>query len=214
MAPVIPGFMMIGDDKKGVSMENTQATDPKAILQADGLAVFDKAGYLKYWLEDDESVWAVWLMNKIQHTLINADWGKTKDAVSLQVTHQDTKLVPKIRNGRPYIHVKVSVEGIIDAVKYPFQLSDPKVLAAIEKALNKELEKEISHTVKKIKKNKIDFIGFGDTIYRKYPEQWEKMKDTWDKEYLPELPIDVKAETYIRRTGLRNDPIKHQFKDD
>ncbi|MBM9839806.1 Ger(x)C family spore germination protein, partial [Rhodococcus hoagii] len=50
--------------------------------------------------------------------------------------------------------------------------------------------------------------------YRKYPEQWEKMKDTWDKEYLPELPIDVKAETYIRRTGLRNNPIKHQFKDD
>ncbi|NES53306.1 Ger(x)C family spore germination protein, partial [Escherichia coli] len=38
MAPVIPGYMMIGDDKKGVSMENTQATDPKAILQADGLA--------------------------------------------------------------------------------------------------------------------------------------------------------------------------------
>ncbi|MEC1922989.1 spore germination protein GerKC [Bacillus subtilis] len=213
-APIIPGYLMIGDDKKGVSMENTQATDPKAILQADGLAVFDKAGYLKYWIEDDESVGAVWLMNKVQHTFINADWGKTKDAVSLQVTHQDTKLVPDMRNGRPHIHVKVTVEGIIDAVKYPFQLSNPKVLAAIEKALNKELEKEISHTVKMIKKNKIDFVGFGDTIYRKYPEQWEKMKNTWDKEYLPELPIDVKAETYIRRTGLRNNPIKHQFKDD
>uniref|UniRef100_UPI00165A46FE Ger(x)C family spore germination C-terminal domain-containing protein n=1 Tax=Bacillus mojavensis TaxID=72360 RepID=UPI00165A46FE len=89
------------------------------------------------------------------HTFINADWGKTKDAVSLQVTHQDTKLVPDMRNGRPHIHVKVTVEGIIDVVKYPFQLSNPKVLAAIEKALNKELEKEISHTVKIIKKNKI-----------------------------------------------------------
>lgn len=81
-------------------------------------------------------------MNKIQHTFINADWGKTKDAVSLQVTHQDTKLVPKMRNGRPYIHVKVSVEGIIDAVKYPFQLSDPKVLAAIEKRSTKSLKRK------------------------------------------------------------------------
>ncbi|MEC0518191.1 Ger(x)C family spore germination protein [Bacillus inaquosorum] len=211
-APVIPGYMMIGDDKKGISMENTQATDPKAILQADGLAVFDKSGHLKYWIEDKESVGAVWLMNKIQHTFINADWGKTKDAVSLQITHQTTKLVPEMRNGRPHIHVHVTVEGIIDAVKYPFQLSNPKVLADIEKALNKELEKEISHAVKKIKKNKIDFIGFGDTIYRKYPKQWEKMKDTWDKEYLPELPVDVKAETYIRRTGLRNNPLRHQLK--
>ncbi|MDZ5722344.1 Ger(x)C family spore germination protein [Bacillus inaquosorum] len=211
-APVIPGYMMIGDDKKGISMENTQATDPKAILQADGLAVFDKSGHLKYWIEDKESVGAVWLMNKVQHTFVNADWGKTKDAVSLQITHQTTKLVPEMRNGRPRIHVHVTVEGIVDAVKYPFQLSNPKVLASIEKALNKELEKEISHAVKKIKKNKIDFIGFGDTIYRKYPKQWEKMKDTWDKEYLPELPVDVKAETYIRRTGLRNNPLRHQLK--
>ncbi|WP_276736423.1 Ger(x)C family spore germination protein [Bacillus sp. (in: firmicutes)] len=210
-APVIPGYMMIGDDKKGISMENTQATDPKAILQADGLAIFNKSGHLKYWIEDDESVGAVWLMNKVQHTFINADWDKTKDAVSLQVTHQATKLVPEMRNGRPRMHVHVTVEGIIDAVKYPFQLSNPKELAAIEKALNKELEKEINNTVKKIKKNKIDFIGFGDTIYRKYPKQWEKMKDTWDKEYLPDLPVDVKAETYIRRTGLRNDPLKHQL---
>lgn len=212
-APVIPGYMMIGDDKKGISMENTQATDPKAILQADGLAIFNKSGRLKYWIEDDESVGAVWLMNKVQHTFINADWGKTKDAVSLQVTHQATKLVPEMRNGRPRIHIHVTVEGIIDAVKYPFQLSNPKVLAALEKALDKELEKEISDTVKKVKKNKIDFIGFGDTIYRKYPKQWEKMKETWDKEYLPDLPVDVKAETYIRRTGLRNNPLKHQLED-
>ncbi|MBY4605337.1 MULTISPECIES: Ger(x)C family spore germination protein [Bacillus] len=213
-APVIPGYMMIGDDKKGISMENTQATDPKAILQADGLAIFDKSGHLKYWIEDDESVGAVWLMNKVQHTFINADWEKTKDAVSLQVTHQDTKLVPEMRKGHPHIHVHVTVEGIIDAVKYPFNLSDPKVLAAIEKALNKELEKEINHTVKKVKKNKVDFIGFGDLIYRKYPKQWEKMKDTWEKEYLPDLSVDVKAETYIRRTGLRNNPIRHQLEDE
>ncbi|KAF1677540.1 MULTISPECIES: Ger(x)C family spore germination protein [Bacillus] len=213
-ATIIPGYMMIGDDKKGISMENTQATDPKAILQADGLAIFDKSGYLKYWIGDHESVGAVWLMNKIQHTFINADWGKTKNAVSLQVTHQSTKLVPGMRNGRPYIHVKVNVEGIIDAVRYPFQLSNPKVLAAIEQTLSKELEKEISHVVKKIKKNKIDFIGFGDKIYRKYPKQWEKMKDTWDEEYLPELPIDVKVDTYIRRTGLRNNPIQHQLKNE
>ncbi len=90
-------------------------------------------------------------MNKVQHTFVNADWGKTKDAVSLQITHQTTKLVPEMRNGRPHIHVHVTVEGIVDAVKYPFQLSNPKVLADIEKALNKELEKEISHAVKRSK---------------------------------------------------------------
>ncbi|MCI3986299.1 Ger(x)C family spore germination protein [Bacillus vallismortis] len=211
-APVIPGYLMIGDSKKGISLENTQATDPKAILQANGLAVFDKKGHLKYWIEDEtESSGVVWLKNQVEHTFINADWGKTKDAVSLQITHQDTKLSPELRNGHPRIHVHVTVEGIIDAVKYPFQLSDPKVLAGIEKALNKELEDEISRTVKTIKKNKIDFIGFGETIFRKYPKQWEKMKDTWDKEYLPELPVDVKAEIYIRRTGLRNNPIRHQL---
>ncbi|MEC1291950.1 Ger(x)C family spore germination protein [Bacillus mojavensis] len=210
-APVIPGYRMIGDDKKGVSLENTQATDPQAILQANGLAVFDKTGHLKYWIEDKESVGIVWLKNQIQHTFINADWGKTKDAVSLQVTHQATKLTPEIRNGRPRIHVHVTVEGIIDAVKYPFYLSDPKVLADIEKVLNKQLEKEITHAVEKIKEHKIDFIGFGDTIYRKYPKQWEKMRDTWDKEYLPDLPVDVKAETYIRRTGLRNNPLRNQL---
>lgn len=71
-------------------------------------------------------------------------------------------------NGCLYIYVCVVVEGIIDVVKYFFKLFDLKELFVIEKVFNKELEKEIINIVKMVKKNKIDFIGFGDMIYRKY----------------------------------------------
>lgn len=213
-APFIPGYEMHGDGAAGPSMENTQATEPKAILSADGLAIFKKDGRLDYWIESDDSVGAVWLLNKIKHTFINADWDHVKHAMSLQVIRQKTRMTASIRNGKPHIKVRIEADGLIDAVRYPFHLSDPKVIKQMEKAFSTQLNKDVSKSVEDIKAHKNDFVGFGDVIYRKYPKEWEKLKGKWEEEYLPNLPVDVKAEVFIRRTGLRNNPPSEKLEHD
>ncbi|MCC9023443.1 Ger(x)C family spore germination protein [Bacillus nakamurai] len=210
----IPGYEMHGDGKVGPNMENTQATEPKAVLSADGLAIFNKDGRLDYWIESDDSVGAVWLLNKIKHTFINADWDHVKHAMSLQVIRQETRMTASIRNGKPHIKVRIEADGLIDAVRYPFRLSDPKVLNQMEKAFSTQLNKDISKSIEDIKAHKNDFVGFGDVIYRKYPKEWEKLKEKWEEEYLPNLPVDVKTEVFIRRTGLRNNPLSDKLEHD
>ncbi|APH34427.1 MULTISPECIES: Ger(x)C family spore germination protein [Bacillus] len=213
-SPFIPGYEMHGDDKAGPTMENTQTTEPKAVLSADGLAVFKKDGRLDYWIEDDDSVGAVWLLNRIKHTFINADWKNVKHAISLQVTRQNTKVTATFPNGKPHIHVHAQVEGLVDAVRYPFHLSDPQVLMTMQKALSVQLEKDITKSIEDIKAHKNDFVGFGDLIYRKHPDKWKKFKGKWDEEYFPNLPVDVKTEVIIRRTGLRNNPLSDKLEHD
>lgn len=39
----------------------------------------------------------------------------------------------------------------------------------------------------------------------------EKIEPKWEAEYLPNLPVDIKVETFIRRTGLRNNPLQDKL---
>ncbi|WP_343311379.1 Ger(x)C family spore germination protein [Bacillus atrophaeus] len=210
-SPIITGFTMKGDSEKGKSLENTQSTESKAVLQADGLAVFKHDGRLQYWIEDKNGIGVMWLLNRIKHTYINADWKQVENAISLQVSRQKTKVSASLQNGQPHIQVHITVEGTVDAVKYPFHLSDPKVLEQLERVLSKQLKKDIAGTVQSIKKNKVDIVGFGDPIFRNYPKVWKKIEPKWEAEYLPNLPVDIKVETFIRRTGLRNNPLQDKF---
>ncbi|MCY9165255.1 Ger(x)C family spore germination protein [Bacillus atrophaeus] len=210
-SPIITGFTMKGDSEKGKSLENTQSTESKAVLQADGLAVFKHDGRLQYWIEDKNGIGVMWLLNRIKHTYINANWKQVENAISLQVSRQKTKVSASLQNGQPHIHVHITVEGTVDAVKYPFHLSDPKVLEQLERVLSKQLKKDIAGTVQSIKKNKVDIVGFGDPIFRNYPKVWKKIEPKWEAEYLPNLPVDIKVETFIRRTGLRNNPLQDKF---
>ncbi|PJY99252.1 MULTISPECIES: Ger(x)C family spore germination protein [Bacillus] len=210
--PVIPGYVIVGDSKKGVSMENTQATDPNTILKANGLAVFDENGRLKYWIEGDTSVGAVWLKNKVKQTYVNADWKGVNPAVSFQVIRQKTKLSPKMENGKLKFDVKISAEGTIDAVNYPFHLSDPKVLLQLERLVGKQIEKDMNKTVKEIQDKKVDFVGFGEKVLRTYPDYWKKVESEWNEQTFANIPIHVNADVFIRRTGLRNDPLRYQIK--
>ncbi|PIK32665.1 spore gernimation protein KC, partial [Bacillus siamensis] len=97
--------------------------------------------------EDDDSVGAVWLLNKIKHTFINADWKNVKHAISLQVTRQNTKVTATFQDGKPHIHVRAQVEGLVDAVRYPFHLSDPKVIMVMQKALSTQLDRDITNSL-------------------------------------------------------------------
>ena len=111
-----------------------------------------------------------------------------KHAISLQVTRQNTKVTATFPNGKPHIHVHAQVEGLVDAVRYPFHLSDPQVLMTMQKALSVQLDKDITKSIEDIKARKNDFVGFGDLIYRKHPDKWKSSKGSGRKNISPISP--------------------------
>ncbi|MBM4760979.1 Ger(x)C family spore germination protein [Bacillus sp. B15-48] len=204
--PVISGFEISGDYEKGKKLENIQTTDPDAGLTASGLGLF-KDGKLVDWLDDETARGVVWILDKIQNTGISIDYQDKKKSVVYSLIRQSTKVIPKIKNGRPEVHIKVETEGSIEELLTSFiDLTDPHELLKIEKVLAKEIEKELRLAVEEVQKRKADVFGFGQSFYRSYPEVWGKWEDEWHDVYFPELKVEITADVYIRRTGLRNKP--------
>ncbi|WP_332888730.1 Ger(x)C family spore germination protein [Domibacillus epiphyticus] len=207
---VITGFRQKGDSEKGKKLENIQNSELDATLEADGLAIF-KEGKLIDWFHDEDARGVVWILDKVKETNVNIDWEKKKDAIAYQVIRQKTKVSADVKNGKPAITIHVRAEGDIREVVVPVDLTDPKVIANIEKGLGKEIEKELKDSINLAQKNKSDIFGFGETVQRSYPDAWRKMKNNWHDVTFPDLKVNVKVEAFIRRTGLRTNSYLSQM---
>ncbi|EIJ82180.1 spore germination protein KC [Bacillus methanolicus PB1] len=203
--PVITGFQLDGSASYAKKLENIQETAPKASPEASGLAIF-KEGKLIDWFQGETARGVIWGLDKIKATDININWEGKKEAIAYQVIRQKTKVSANMKNEKPKISIHVRAEGDIGEVTVPIDLSNPRVLSNIEKALEKEIKKEIHDAIQRAQKNKSDIFGFGEALHRSDPEAWKKMKHDWSDVHFPELEVSVTVDAFIRRTGLRNKP--------
>lgn len=64
------------------------------------------------------------------------------------------------------------------------KITDPKVYAALEKLLDCRIEQKSRATLEKTQQvYGVDVFGFGDAWHRKYPREWQALKDRWDEEF-------------------------------
>jgi spore germination protein KC len=201
--PVITGFRLNGNAKQTRKLENVQETAPEAVLQADGLAIF-KEGKLIDWFQGETARGTVWGLDKIKATDVNINWEGKKEAVAYQVIRQNTKVSVNMKKGQPSISIHVRADGDIGEVTVPVDLTNPHVLMNIEKAVEKEIKKEIHDAVQRAQKNKSDIFGFGEAVHRSEPKTWKQLKHDWNDVYFPELEVDVTVDAFVRRTGLRS----------
>lgn len=202
--PVVTGFFIKGDVEKGKKAE-LKEIEPEAILVAGDLAMF-KDGKLVNWIREEKAKGTVWLLNKLKKTAVTVDWKDKKEAISYELIRQKTKMSANVKKGKPKITVKLRAEGDIGEITVPENLTDPTILLDMEKAIEKEIKKEIEGTIRFAQENRTDIFGFGEVVYRSDPKAWKKLKQDWNELYFPELEVEVKVDAFIRRTGLRNQP--------
>jgi len=200
--PLITGFRIKGEIDQAMKMANIEETTPKAVLEAEGIALF-RNGKLVDWLQGSTARGSLWILDKIEKTDVNINWQEHEEAIAYEVIRQKTKVLPKVYNEEPLITIDVSAEGDIGEVEIPVDLTDPLVLVKIEKEVEKEIKKEIQEAIKQAQKNKSDVFGFGEVVQRADPKLWKKLKSDWNSVYFPELVVDVKVDAFVRRTGIR-----------
>ncbi|MCM3768968.1 Ger(x)C family spore germination protein [Priestia aryabhattai] len=200
---IVGGFRVVGNHKQAQMLENLQESAPEATLRASGIAVL-KQGKLVDWLYGEKARGTIWILDKIQGTDINIDWGGEKEAIAYQTVRQKTQISAQVKNGQPYISVHARVEGDIAEIEVPVDITNPKVITKIEQLLRTEIEKELKKAIEHAQKNKADIFGFGEVVHRSRPNQWKKIKSEWSDVYFPKLKVDITVEAYVRRAGLRN----------
>jgi spore germination protein KC len=211
--PLLTGFRLIGEIDQAMKMANLEETTPKAVIEADGIALF-RDGKLVDWFQGNTARGSLWILDKIEKTDVNIDWQGNKEAIAYEVIRQKTNILPIIQKDKAMITIDVSVEGDIGEVEVPIDLTDPLKLVKIEKEAEKVIKKEIHEAIKQAQKNKSDVFGFGEAIQRADPTVWKKQKSDWNTVYFPELIVDVKVEAFVRRTGLRTKSYLTEIKED
>lgn len=204
---VVSGFRANGDVKVGRTMENTQQTEPSSLLYAGSLAIFKK-GKLTAWIDGETARGSVFLLDKLKASAIGVKWEGEDEAIIYELIRQKTTVTAKMEKGTPLVSIEVQAEGNIGESRVPTDLTNPDVLLAIEREIEKEIKKEISMAVKQAQKNKADIFGFGDVLHRKNPKEWKKMSTEWNDVYFPQVKTNIVVDAFIRRTGLRNNPIQ------
>ncbi|MBM6619375.1 Ger(x)C family spore germination protein [Bacillus suaedaesalsae] len=203
--PTIAMVKVKGDPKKGNSVENMQKVEPEALVEVAGLAVF-KGDKLVDKLTINDTRNYLWLDN-IQSTSLTVPCeGEEGNYLDLRVTRSHTDIDSKVVRGVPQFSVAINVESRIEGSQCEGNLERIDTYEEYEKQVENTLEDQVNETVQKVQELESDIFGFGEIIQRQHYHDFQNMKNEWNK-YFADAKVEIKANVFIRRSGIRNQNI-------
>lgn len=175
-------------------------------VRTEGTAVFSD-GKLAGWLDPYETRGYLFAAGKVESTIVNipADNGK----ISMEIMQSKGKVNAEFENGEPaMLSVQVELEANVGEYEAKGKLDSPDDLHRLEGILGEEVKREIRVALDRAQKDySSDIFGFGTQVHKYHPEYWKKVKDDWNDTF-SKLPVDIKVDARIGRTGVIKGPIK------
>lgn len=205
--PFMGGVEMIGNSQ-AAQADNIKQAEPKAIIKANAIALF-YGEKLQGWLKDGSARGLLWVLGKVKSTVMNVPCKNKEDFINVEILNSKAQIHPQIKNGRPKMQVTIDTEASIGETSCFIDLTDSEEIVRIQERVGKQIKKEADEAIHIAQKYKSDVFGFGTIIYRSYPGEWKKWESSW-KDHFKEMEVEVKANVYIRRSGLRNKPLQNK----
>lgn len=203
MNPILPSVILKGDKKDGAKDESLQQTVPDAFIKINNLALF-KDYKLVGFANANESRGINLLKSTIEQLTVNIKMDNKYITFKLL----DSKTKSKIKfNDKPIINVEIKGIATLVEDNSNHSLTDQKVMKEIEKKINKKIEELANQGLEIAKKNNTDVFGYGNLIYKNYPNYFKKFKD-WDKEGFKDLDVKIKSNVVLSTTGSAKTTLK------
>jgi spore germination protein KC len=205
--PVASVVSIKGDPKKGASVDNNKMLDPDAIVTMEGLGIFkydQLVGVLS--LEDTRSyLWTEDLKQTNISVPCNRGTEENKRFNDIRIISTSSKKETKYKNGKAELIINIIGEADLVGTQCSAPLTEAKTFEKYEKQAEKYIEGEIKKTINKVQEEyQIDSFGFGISLNRSNHKAFKKIKMNWDQ-YFTEAEVKVKANIFLRRSGIRND---------
>ncbi|MBJ9987868.1 Ger(x)C family spore germination protein [Paenibacillus sp. S28] len=197
VSPVLP---VISLNRKGNKIEDVTKQQS---FRMNGIAIFDKKKLkLKGFISQEEALNVNWITGVLNSTTVTTPIPKNQGRVSIHLSRIGRRILPENHNGKIVFHVKLTGKGVIRENQTRLDLRSPTNVKLVKQALEVEAAKEIKEIILKMQNTyQEDIFGFGETLHRKSPSAWKKIKDNWNN-YFTAAEFDVKAELTITQIGL------------
>lgn len=185
----------------GSSLVLPRVVPQKKEVKLAGGAVI-RRGRLVGWLGEVEAEGLRFLTNKAKAgaLAVTSPWGE--DLEVFEISHARSSLVPQLANGRLSFRVITECEGSLAEHHCLPKTTAASYLEALNRAVARTIEREVTATVRKLQDFRADAAGFGQELERRYPRLWRRLKPRWEEEIFPNLPVTAEARVRIRLVGL------------
>ncbi len=174
------------------------------VLALSGSAVFNNDKMVGS-LSEDETLGYVFAMGDVVDG--NMEVPMPDGTAVLEITNLTSDARPVLKNGRIIIELNVNALLAVGELQGFKNKKMDDLIPQIEKAAADEIVNTITSTFVKTQSLKTDIYGYGISIYKNYPKEWEKMKDDWDHIYAG-IELQLKVKTQLSNTGLIVDSLE------
>ncbi|MFD1178617.1 Ger(x)C family spore germination protein [Paenibacillus puldeungensis] len=194
-----------GNAKALESLDVNKTTSPPVKMKIDRLGVFHR-DKLVGWLDRKQSYGISWLTNQVKGSTVPFTCPKTSNTDqkikgSIRLSGAKTKVTP-IKEGDHYT-MKIQTQTRGDLLEYMCDQdpSKPETIIAIQKQISEAIIDAINSGWEASRKMHVDLPGFANKVHRKYPKDWKKIKDDWEKD-LNSVKLDIQVKVKVQRPGL------------
>ncbi|MBV7508683.1 Ger(x)C family spore germination protein [Bacillus sp. sid0103] len=195
----IPYITKIGRTSKGISKSNIEKASPDMTVEIEGLAVFQHQRF-SYWLSSQESNLYALTRTKIQDTTMVTKCRKQSGYVTWKDMRSKSVIHLLDKKGVPSFLLQVQIKAEVSDVSCKMDTSTVQAIAQLEHDAEHDLQNQINHLIKKTQNKKTDIDGFGETLYRKQPDRWDRVKNDWDSVYST-VPIRIRVRVDLIEPG-------------
>jgi spore germination protein KC len=184
------------------SQSEEKEGEPVKISYLRGAGILKKDKLIGF-IDDDLTRGVMWIRNEIDKATVTVIPEQTESGfVSARLIRSQTKLIPRINGDEWTITVKSEAEGDMIQNTTFVDYSKPELAKRLEKDFSKQIDAKIAAAVAKVqKKMNADIFGFAQAFHRKYPKEWNLVKDKWDEKF-PQVKVTFETDVRIERHGL------------
>jgi spore germination protein KC len=207
--PVLTGVAIEGNPKDGLTKDNVETISPKAMLTYTGMAVF-RENKLVGWLNEEESKGVNYIKDDVKSTVVVFDINEGE--VGIELIKCTSDIVPHIQNGKLSMDINITGEGNVGDVNTNLDLMSASVFAELTEKTNNKIKDVVWMAIRKVQEEyRSDIFGFGESIHKTNPKEWDKQKEKW-AETFPGVPVNVNVDIKLRRAGTISDPFHNELK--
>ncbi|BAS26450.1 Ger(x)C family spore germination protein [Limnochorda pilosa] len=205
MEPFATGLMLAAPEHAPPGEAQGETT--RQHVRALGDAVF-RGDRMVGWIGEREARGLLLMHGKTirAQVVVPCPWEEDRLA-TVRLVNTTGKIEPEVHDGMVRMKIQVAGEGSVAGMGCtlpPDRAWYERLDAEVARAMREDVELALQRLQKELR---VDTMGFGLALYRRYPKVWRELAGDWDRR-LPEIPVTIEAGADVRRTGLTTEPIR------
>ncbi len=168
-------------------------------------AVFDRRQRMIGELDEFEVYGAKLIRRELkQGVVVVANPASPGKIAVFELYEADINVTPRLERGKLRFSLEARFVGTLGETQSVGQDAlDPAFTTAMEQAVAAEYARMARKVYDRQQALKVEILGLGKLVYNRYPEYWKSIKDRWEEEIFPAVPIDINIQITVRRPVLK-----------